>query len=99
MSADQRQHQLEHRKAFKIHGRVQGVGFRWWARHQARSLGLRGSVRNSPDGTVEIVLAGPPQAVDDMTERLKVGPPAAHVRRLEEIPPPSDIPADFEIGF
>lgn len=78
---------------------MQGVGFRWWALHQGRSLGLRGSVRNCPDGTVEVVMAGPPDAVEEMVRRLEVGPPAAHVRRLEELPAPARVPDDFEIGF
>ncbi len=85
------------RRAIKVHGRVQGVGFRWWAQRQARSLGLRGSVRNCWDGTVEVVLAGPANAVQQMMERLEDGPPAAHVVRLEELPPPERVPEDFLI--
>ena len=41
-----------------VHGRVQGVGFRWWARSQALKLGLRGSATNLPDGRVEVVAEG-----------------------------------------
>ncbi len=84
-------------KAFKVHGRVQGVGFRWWAQRLARSLGLRGSVRNCPDGTVEVVLAGSATAVQQMKERLEDGPPAAYVVRLEELAPPERVPDDFLI--
>ncbi|HET8901877.1 MAG TPA: acylphosphatase [Holophagaceae bacterium] len=40
------------RTAFRVTGRVQGVGFRWWAEAQAQSLGLAGFVRNEPDGAV-----------------------------------------------
>lgn len=89
----------EVRKAFKVHGRVQGVGFRWWAQRQARTLGLRGSVRNCSDGTVDVVLAGAPGAVLAMEERLEQGPPAARVVRLEELTPPELIPDDFQIAF
>ncbi len=89
----------EVRRAFKVHGRVQGVGFRWWAQRVARNLGLRGSVRNCWDGTVEVVLAGSATAVQQMKERLEQGPPAAHVVRLEELSPPERVPDDFQIAF
>jgi acylphosphatase len=42
-----------------VRGHVQGVGFRWWARAQATSLGLAGSATNLEDGRVEIVVEGP----------------------------------------
>ncbi len=89
----------EVRKAFRVHGRVQGVGFRWWAQHQGRRLGLRGSVRNCHDGTVEVAFAGPRAAVDAMCQLLLVGPSAGHVAELEELPPPAQFPADFRIAF
>ena len=91
--------QHESRKAFKVHGRVQGVGFRWWAQHQARSLGLKGTIRNCADGTVEIAFAGDDDAVVEMCMRLEVGPPASHVRELEELTPPVELPETFQIGF
>jgi len=78
---------------------VQGVGFRFWAEREGRRLGLRGLVRNCVDGTVEIAFAGSLDAVRAMSERLKTGPPAAQVVRLEELPPPVELPADFRIGF
>lgn len=46
-----------------VSGRVQGVGFRWWTQNTARALGLAGSVRNLPDGRVEIFAQGDPDAV------------------------------------
>jgi len=46
-----------------VSGRVQGVGFRWWTQNTARALGVAGSVRNLPDGTVEILAQGDPDAV------------------------------------
>ncbi len=47
----------------RVTGRVQGVGFRWWTQNTARALGLAGSVRNLPDGSVEILAQGEPDAV------------------------------------
>ena len=45
-------------KAFIVTGRVQGVGFRWFTRQTASELGLRGTVRNARDGSVEVVADG-----------------------------------------
>jgi acylphosphatase len=90
----------EIRKAYKVHGRVQGVGFRWWAQRQAHQLGLRGRVRNCADGSVEIAIAGPESAVQEMCVRLKSGPRGAHVHHLEELPPPpGNLPNDFQISL
>jgi acylphosphatase len=94
MSADR-----EMSRAFKVHGRVQGVGFRWWAQHQARRLGLRGIVRNCRDGTVEIALAGRPEVVDEMLVLLREGPPSARVTKLEEQAFPNEVGDGFDIGF
>jgi len=89
----------ESSRAFKVRGRVQGVGFRWWAQHLARSLGLKGTVRNCADGTVEITFRGAREAVGEMCARLEVGPGAAHVAGLEELEPPDEFPSDFRIAF
>lgn len=62
-----------------IRGRVQGVGYRYWAREQAEGLGLSGHVRNRPDGAVEAVFSGTPEAVAAMTESCRQGPPGARV--------------------
>src|SRR4051794_28821142 len=69
-----------------IHGRVQGVGFRYWTRRRATARGLDGWVRNRRDGTVEAVFAGDQQAVADMIELCRRGPDAARVDRIEEKP-------------
>jgi acylphosphatase len=86
-------------KAFKVHGRVQGVGFRWWALHQARALGLSGYVRNNADGTVEIAVAGTAAAVNEMCARLASGPSMARVDRLEELATPDRLTGDFRIDI
>ncbi|MBT3274321.1 MAG: acylphosphatase [Spirochaetales bacterium] len=75
-------------KAFHIsvRGRVQGVGFRYSAARAARSLGVRGWVRNMPDSTVELFCEGEPSAVDRFISWLAQGPPGSAVRRVEKRP-------------
>ncbi|MBI4544705.1 MAG: acylphosphatase [Gemmatimonadetes bacterium] len=85
-------------RSFRITGQVQGVGFRWWARRQARDLGLQGVVRNCPDGAVEVHAHGPAETVERFRRLLQQGPPGALVARLEEIAPPGQpLPDSFEI--
>ena len=69
----------------KITGRVQGVGFRWFAREQARRLGVRGWVRNRPDGAVEVEAAAEDDALDAFIERLRIGPSGANVAAVQEL--------------
>ena len=66
-----------------IRGRVQGVGYRWWARVEARRLGLDGWVRNRLDGSVEIVAVGAAEAVAEMEELCRRGPRAARVNAID----------------
>jgi acylphosphatase len=66
-----------------IRGRVQGVGYRWWARAEALRLNLDGWVRNRSDGAVELVAAGPAPAVAWLIEACWRGPAAARVRSVE----------------
>lgn len=66
-----------------MHGRVQGVGFRWWTRTQAQRLGVTGTVRNRTDGTVEVRAHGPEQALASLQRLLHSGPPGARVERVE----------------
>jgi acylphosphatase len=75
---------MEARTRVVITGRVQGVGFRAWAVQQARTLGLRGWIRNRADGAVEAEMAGDPDAVARMRDLLAQGPPLARVERLVE---------------
>lgn len=71
-----------------ISGKVQGVGYRFWTVHQAKTLGLKGWVRNLPDGRVEAVLVGDVQTVNKMVHLCHHGPSAAVVR--EVITEPTD---------
>ncbi len=59
---------------FLIQGRVQGVGFRWFVEREASELDLRGWVRNTEEGEVEVVAAGEPADLDDLRSSLKRGP-------------------------
>jgi acylphosphatase len=68
----------------RIRGRVQGVGYRWWAVNVASRLGLVGWVRNADDErAVEVVAEGPPAALDRLESELATGPTAAHVEAVE----------------
>lgn len=66
-----------------VSGRVQGVGYRAWTEREARILGLKGWVKNLPDGRVEAVVEGPPEKVAALLEKLKTGPRSAKVENLE----------------
>ena len=64
----------------RVLGRVQGVGFRWWAQQRALALGVRGWVCNREDGSVELAASGPASAVQALHDALRQGPPHASVR-------------------
>ncbi|MBD3224308.1 MAG: acylphosphatase [Caldithrix sp.] len=66
-----------------LKGRVQGVGFRWFTREQAREFGVNGYVKNLPNGDVEVVAEGEVAVVDAFIEKLKQGPGFAHVTDTE----------------
>lgn len=79
-------------------GRVQGVGFRWHVREAARRAGIRGWVRNCPDGSVEVLAAGDAPAVDRVIEAVRLGPPAARVDRVDVRPVSGEvIPESFKV--
>jgi len=73
-------------KRYIIRGRVQGVGFRWFVDHEARSLGLAGWVRNNMDGTVEALAMGSDQQHLAFAGKLRQGPRAARVDQVTELP-------------
>ena len=79
----------------RISGSVQGVGYRAWAEERARALKLSGWVRNRRDGSVEALVSGEPEAVEQMMGLCWQGPRAAEVERVE-----SELAAaPMQIGF
>ncbi|MGH8041763.1 MAG: acylphosphatase [Rudaea sp.] len=78
---------------FRVHGRVQGVGFRASTREVARRLGLTGYAKNRADGSVEVLACGAAPALDELELWLQRGSPAARVdevtRTLVEVAPPA----------
>lgn len=71
---------------YRVTGRVQGVGFRWWTRSLGTRLGLSGTVRNLDDGTVVVHIRGEAASVEELGRRLAAGPPLASVEAVEPIP-------------
>lgn len=71
------------RRRLIVHGRVQGVGFRWAIARAAESRGVSGWAANRADGTVEAVLEGEPDAVESVVRLSKEGPRGAHVDRVD----------------
>ncbi|TWH00602.1 acylphosphatase [Mesorhizobium sp. J18] len=67
----------------RIEGRVQGVGYREWARRQAQSLGLDGWIRNEPDGSVAAMVVGEDENVAELVERFRLGPSLASVSSVK----------------
>ncbi len=86
-------------RRFRITGRVQGVYFRHGTRIEAERLALRGFARNLPDGSVEVLAAGAPAALDALRAWLERGPARARVDAVAELGPGGDgaPPAGFEI--
>mgnify|MGYP006186024945 CR=1 FL=1 len=67
----------------RVLGRVQGVGFRHFARAEAERLALTGWVRNEYDGSVQVVAEGPPEKLAQLERALHRGPSYAHVTHVE----------------
>jgi len=82
-----------------VTGHVQGVSFRAYTRTEAKRLGLRGHARNLPDGSVEVLACGEPQAVEALCRWLWCGSPASRVETVQvEDEIGVDVPPGFSIG-
>ncbi len=83
-----------------VRGRVQGVGYRFFTQRTALELGIKGYVRNLPDGTVEVVAQGAPEQLGKFLDRLREGPPLSIVEDIEVEELPEDYHfEDFEIRY
>jgi acylphosphatase len=71
-------------RVLRIHGKVQGVGYRFFATRVARRLGLKGHIQNLRDGTVEAMVEGESAAIDEWIEELREGPRFAEVSRIDQ---------------
>jgi acylphosphatase len=71
-------------KHYLVRGRVQGVGFRWFVHREAAELDLLGWVRNTDAGEVEVVAAGPPEDLADLTAMLRKGSRGSRVDAVIE---------------
>jgi acylphosphatase len=67
----------------RVRGRVQGVGFRYFARREALRLGVGGWVANREDGSVECIAEGPAEVLQRFLVRLRTGPPGAMVEAVD----------------
>ncbi|MEX2465818.1 MAG: acylphosphatase [Gemmatimonadota bacterium] len=89
-------------RKYRVVGRVQGVGFRWWTQKMAGGLGLVGRVRNVPDGSVDVRVAGAPDALGRFEEVLREGPLAARVDGVDgstATPGADGVPAELWTDF
>ena len=79
-----------------VHGNVQGVGFRWWARSRALELGLTGYAANQADGRVLVVAQGPREAGEKLLQLLQGG---ATPGRVDKVVAEWSQPAERFSGF
>ena len=85
-------------RRYRIRGRVQAVGFRFFTEDAARREGLHGFVANVPDGTVEAEAEGDLDALERFERALRTGPPGARVDTVDvEARPPTGRTAGFTI--
>jgi acylphosphatase len=71
-------------RRYRISGRVQGVGFRWFVEREAALIGVTGWVRNCKSGEVEVMATGSREQHESLRRRLQAGPRAARVDQVHE---------------
>ncbi len=85
------------RRRFRVHGVVQGVGYRYFTVTMAERLDLVGWVANAADGTVVTEAEGRPEALDAFLAALKAGPSSSQVRHVEIDARPVESDASFVV--
>ncbi|MFP4522717.1 MAG: acylphosphatase [Fibrobacterota bacterium] len=87
------------RKHIKVCGRVQGVGFRFFTRSAASMTGVRGFVKNLPDGSVEIEAEGTPEQMGLFLQKVEEGPSYGNVEKTEIKPETNRVYTGFGIEY
>jgi acylphosphatase len=86
------------RRRVVVHGRVQGVGFRYSLARAAETRGVAGWARNRGDGTLEAVFEGEPEAVDSLVRLCREGPRGAEVEQADVFEEEPEGLARFDVG-
>ena len=84
-------------RRYTVSGRVQGVGYRWFATRAAERCGVSGTAENLADGSVEVVGQGTAEALAAFRSELERGPRAGRVERVVEEPAPPVAHSGFRI--
>jgi acylphosphatase len=85
-------------RRFIVSGRVQGVWFRDSTRKAATDLGIAGHAINLDNGDVEVLASGTPEALQQLKNWLRQGPPLAAVSNVEEVSLPGEALRGFRVG-
>ena len=86
------------RRRVVVHGRVQGVGFRYSLARAAETRGVAGWARNRADGTLEAVFEGEPEAVESLVRTCRDGPRGAEVERVDVFEEEPEGLTRFDVG-
>ena len=81
-------------RAYRVTGRVQGGGFRWFTSRVAKELGISGTVENHPDGSVRVHARATLAVLDQLEATIARGPMAARVEAVERVAPSQTVKAD-----
>lgn len=77
-------------RRYVVRGRVQRVGFRWFTQRVADAFDIAGRVRNTDDGSVEIVATGSAENLRSFKEQIEIGPDGARVDRVDDAEHPDE---------
>ncbi|HYK06003.1 MAG TPA: acylphosphatase [Thermoanaerobaculia bacterium] len=75
---------MKEQRHLRIHGKVQGVGYRFYATRVARRLGLKGWIQNNRDSSVEALVEGEKASIDEWIEEIREGPRYAEVTQIDQ---------------